>query len=139
MASSVFMDKLKKPGDEELAEALGKAVGLWKELKRRLAEQHDPLTDEWVYSGKNYGWSLRLKWKKRAIVYLTPLDRCFRVAFAFGEKAVQAAHQSDLPASVLKIIDEAPKYAEGRGVRMEIHGAEDVRLAVKLAGIKMAN
>jgi hypothetical protein len=37
MASSAFMDKLKKPGDDELAEALGQAAGLWNELKRRLA------------------------------------------------------------------------------------------------------
>jgi hypothetical protein len=52
---------------------------------------------------------------------------------------VKAAHESDLPVSVLKIIDSAKKYAEGRGVRLEVRSAEDVRNVEKLAVIKMAN
>ena len=42
------------------------------------------------------GWSLRLKVKKRNIVYLAPCNGCFRVAFIFGDRAVAAARQSDL-------------------------------------------
>lgn len=56
-----------------------------------------------------------------------------------GEKAVKAAHESDLPISVLKVIDGATKYAEGRGMRLEVRSAEDVRNVEKLAVIKMAN
>jgi hypothetical protein len=44
-----------------------------------------------------------------------------------------------LPVSVLKIIDNAKKYVEGRGVRLEVRSAEDVRNVEKLAAIKMAN
>jgi hypothetical protein len=60
-------------------------------------------------------------------------------SFALGDKAVKAAHESDLPASILKIIDSARKYAEGRGVRIEVRSAEDVCNVEKLAVIKMAN
>jgi len=56
-----------------------------------------------------------------------------------GEKAVKAAHKSDLSVSVLKAIDSARKYAEGRGVRLEIRSGEDAGNVEKLAGIKMAN
>jgi hypothetical protein len=139
MAFSVFVEKSSKPGEDELAKVLGRASGLWIELKKLIAQQHDPVAEEWVYSGKNYGWSLRLKQKKRAVMYMTPGERFFRVAYAFGEKAVQAALQSDLPASVMDLINNAPKYPEGRGIRMEVKGKEDVRIAVKLAEIKMAN
>jgi hypothetical protein len=62
----------------------------------------------------------------------------FRVSLTFGEKAVRAVQQSNLPGSVLTPINDAPKYPEGRGVRMEVRRAEDARIVVKLAGIKMA-
>ena len=139
MAYSIFAEKTKKPGNDELALSLGRTQTLWNELRNLVAREFDPLTEDWVYSGKNYGWSLRLKQKKRAILYMTPGERCFRVAFAFGEKAVQAAHQGNLPTSILSIIDEAPKYPEGRAIRLEVKKKEDVRAAVRLAGIKMAN
>ena len=52
---------------------------------------------------------------------------------------MKAAHESDLPVSILKIIDNARRYAEGRGVRLEVRSAEDVCNVGKLAAIKMAN
>lgn len=70
---------------------------------------------------------------------MTPREGYFMASFALGEKAVKAAHESDLPISVLKVIDSAKKYAEGRGVRLEVRSAEDVRNVEKLAVIKMAN
>lgn len=139
MAFTGFYEKTRTPTDKELDEALGPATGLWHDLRRLIAQRFAPLVEEWVFSGKSYGWSLRLKQKKRAVLYMTPLAGYFRVGFAFGEKAVKAAHQSDLPASVLRLIDEAPRYPEGRAVRMEVKGAKDVLLAAKLAVIKMAN
>ena len=139
MVFTGFYEKTKKPTDDELAGALGPATSLWHELRRLIAQQFAPLTEEWVFGGKNYGWSLRLKQNKRAILYMKPLAGYFLASFAFGEKAVRAAHEADLPASLLKIIDDAPKYAEGRAVRVEVKGAKDIRAAVKLATIKMAN
>jgi hypothetical protein len=139
MAMSIFDDKLREPGAEELAEALGRTSGLCNELTAMIDERFDPVAREWVFSGKNYGWSLRLKQKKRAILYMTPCAGHFRVAFAFGEKAVQAALQSGLPADVQDLVNNAPKYPEGRGVRMEVKSRQDIRIAVKLAEIKMAH
>ncbi|RKZ09733.1 hypothetical protein DRQ32_07845 [bacterium] len=58
---------------------------------------------------------------------------------ARGQKAVDAAFDSGLPRKVLDTIDEAPKYAEGRGVRLEVHTQEDVDSVLLLAKFKMAN
>ncbi len=49
-----------------------------------------------------------------------------------------AAHHSDLPTSILEAIDSAKKYAEGRGVRLEVRNAKDVTHIEKLAIIKMS-
>jgi hypothetical protein len=139
MAQPIFGDKSHQPHEDELIDVLGEAAALWSALKEQVSAQCVQFSEEWVYSGKPYGWSLRLKEKKRAIIYLTPWKGYFRVAFAFGEKAALAAHQSELPPSVLEIIDNAPKYAEGRAIRLEVRSDADVQIAAKLAAIKLAN
>jgi len=58
------------------------------------------------------------------------------VSFALGEKAVAAARAHKLPAAVLKAIESAPKYAEGRGVRLEVRQAREVSALATLAEIK---
>jgi hypothetical protein len=139
MSLSAFGDKSRPPQDDELAVALGGTFVFWSELKKLIASRFGPLSMEWGFSSKKTGWGLRLKQEKRTILYMTPCEGYFLASFALGEKAVKAAHESDLPASILKVIDGARKYAEGRGVRLEIRTAQDIRNVEKLAAIKMAN
>ena len=73
------------------------------------------------------------------MLYMTPCPGYFLASFALGEKAVKAARESGLPDSVLAVIDNAKKYAEGRGVRLEVRSAKDVKNIEKLAQIKIAN
>ncbi|MGO9316463.1 MAG: DUF3788 domain-containing protein [Terracidiphilus sp.] len=135
---NAFIGKTTRPTDAEVAAALGSTAGLWKQLVDWMKEQGVG-ESEWNSSGAKYGWSLRLKQKKRNIVYLGPCAGCFRVAFALGGKAVAAARKSDLAKSTLKIIDEAPRYAEGTGVRLMVKSEKDLGAIKKLALIKMAN
>ena len=112
MSPNAFIGRTKPPTDDELSAELGAARALWDEL---LAELALPVQEWHSYSPKA-GWSLKLKLGKRTIVYLTPCRGSFRVAFVLGRKGdggsarVQAAE-----ARVMKIIDEAPRYAEGTG------------------------
>lgn len=80
-----------------------------------------------------------LKLKKRIIASLGPCDGCFRVAFVLGDRAVAAAKQSDLPKSTLKLLDEAPRYTEGTGLRLMVKAKKDLASVRKLALIKLAN
>ena len=139
MALSAFADKLKPPQDDDLKQTLGKTYSLWHSLKREIISQFAPLTEEWGFTSKTTGWGFRLKQEKRALLYMTPCEGYFLASFALGEKAVKAAHDAKLPAAVLKVIDEAKKYAEGRGVRLEVRTAQDVINIQKLAAIKFAN
>jgi hypothetical protein len=71
--------------------------------------------------------------------YISPSTGCFLASLASGDKAVAAARQSKLPPGTLKVIDEAKRYHEGTAVRIEIHGAEDIRALQVLAKIKTEN
>jgi hypothetical protein len=46
---------------------------------------------------------------------------------------------AELPAAWLTTIDAAPKYAEGRGVRIPVQRKSDVANIEKLAAVKVAN
>jgi hypothetical protein len=139
MALSVFDDKSKKPSDRDLAGALGETYTLWKELKDFVLQQYPVVAEEWNHSGKNYGWGFRLKDKKRAILYLTPGDGCFKASLVFGEKATKEALASGIAGDVKEIIASARVYAEGRGVRIDVSGPEIVADIKKLILIKLAN
>jgi hypothetical protein len=139
MALSAFDDKLSPPRDDQLAKTLGRASAAWNALRKAIAERFGPLSEEWGFAGKNAGWGLRLKRPSRTVLYMTPCNGYFLASFALGEKAVKAAHESDLPASILQIIDGAKKYVEGRAVRLEVRSVKDVGNVEKIAVIKMAN
>jgi hypothetical protein len=135
MSPNAFIGRAKPPTDDELSTELGAARALWDELLTKLAL---PI-QEWNSYSPKAGWSLKLKLKKRTIVYLAPCHGSFRVAFVLGDKAVEAARQLKLPKAVLKIIDEAPRYPEGTGVRLEIAARKDLAAVKKLAEVKLAN
>ena len=135
---NAFIGKATLPAEQELSAALGSTAELWKQLVNWLAEQ-GVADQEWKSSSPKYGWSLRLKLKKRTIVYLGPCNGCFRVAFVLGDRAVAAARKSDLSKSALKLLDEAPRYAEGTGVRLMVKASEDLADVRRLAIIKLAN
>jgi hypothetical protein len=139
MSPNAFIGHAKQPTDGELTAALGPAKVLWNQLIADLADECGVAGQEWNSYSPKAGWSLRLKREQRNIIYLSPCPGCFRVSFALGDKAVQAARQSKLPPRVLKIINEAKRYAEGTGVRLEVKASKDLAVVKKLAAIKLAN
>ena len=139
MLPNAFIDKPKKPTEAELTAALGPAKALWDQLLAGLADERNLTVQEWNSYSRKAGWSLRLKLKDRNILYLTPCEGCFFVSFALGDKAVEAARQSRLPQSVIKTINDAKRYAEGTGVRMEMKKPKDIEVVKQLAAIKLAH
>jgi hypothetical protein len=137
--ANAFIDKVAKPTEEELAAALGPAKAVWNRFIAGLAEENGVDVQEWSSYSRKAGWLLRLKRKKRTIVWLAPCQGCFRVAFILGDKAMRAARECRLPRRLVKILEEAPKYPEGTGVRFAVKGNKDIAVLKKLAEIKLAN
>jgi len=115
---------------------LGPSGPLWGQLQKGLQAAYGPLAEEWHF-GKAFGWSFRLKEKTRAVVYMTPRRGHFLASFALGEKACLAAEDAGLPQAMLALIRDAPRYAEGRGVRIPVRTKRDLAGVEKLAAIKM--
>jgi hypothetical protein len=132
-------DEATPPTNRTVAEVLGRAHRSWACLRAALQAAHGPLVEQWSFAGKAFGWSLRLKQGKRVLVYLLPCRSSFLASFALGEKACRAARTSGVPAAALALIAAAPKYAEGRGVRISVRTRMDVDTVLKLAAVKAAN
>jgi hypothetical protein len=139
VSPNAFIGKAKKPTDAELATALGPAKAIWDQLLADLADECGIVDQEWNSYSPKAGWSLRLKHEQRNIVYLSPRQGCFLASFALGDKAMQAARQCKFSPTVIKIINEAKKYAEGTGVRLQVKAPKDIESVKKLAAIKLAN
>lgn len=138
MALSAFDDKSRAPTEGDLSNVLGTTFQLWKELEARIVARFHSTSPVWAFSGRSTGWGLRLFCNDRIILYMTPCRGYFLVSFVLGGRAVKAAHQSDLPSTVLSAIDSAKRYAEGTGVRFEIRAPSDLDSMETLAVLKMA-
>ena len=138
MALSVFADRSRLPDDAELAAVLGPAYPLWNEMREHIASTFAPVSQEWAFTVKSIGWGFRLKHGQRMILSMIPQEGLFLASFALGERAVEAARASGLAAEVMAEIDGAPRYAEGRGVRLKVGDAGMVAAVRTLAAAKMA-
>lgn len=119
------------PTDSEIQAALGETYPLWLEIIASV-----PVVPEWKYYGAKYGYGLKLLEKKRNLAFLNLGEGSFPFAVIYGEKAVARALESDLPERLKQLIREAPKYPEGRGVRLTIRSAADAADARRLLEIK---
>jgi hypothetical protein len=120
MDISIFVDKKMIPTTENLIESLTGTYELWKDLTGYVHLKYPSAVDEWKYSGDKYGWSFRIKDKKRVIVYLLPRDKFFKTAFVFGQKATDAVMNSQISDKIKSELESARVYAEGRGIRLDI-------------------
>ena len=134
-----FAGRAKSPDDIALAGALGDAHAAWNRFLELLASELEVTVREWRSYSPKWGWSLRVKRKARTIVWLAPLKGAFEVVFILGDKAVRAAQTAGLSETLLRKVNGAEKYPEGRAVRFVIRSERAVPGLVKLAAIKIAN
>ena len=137
MPISSFMVKNQIPNEEGLYEVLGTTYPLWKIIERDVFEKDTTAKPEWHYSGVKFGWSYRIKDKKRVIVYLLPRNKYFKVAFVFGQKATDSIMNSTINNQIKTALQDAKGHAEGRGIRIDIKEDSLIEDIKKLILIKI--
>lgn len=125
MDTSILVIKEKIPDEVQLKKVLGKNYTAWTSFKEYIFKNCPGTSEEWNFS--KYGWNYRIRDKKRVIAYFMPLDNCFTISFALGEKATKEILQSNIASEIKEIISSAKVYAEGRGVRLKVTGKENLK------------
>ena len=137
---NAFVGKKEQPLPEEVAAALGPTMPLWIEFIDWMATVAGVPTQEWSgVCAHKYGWNLKLKVKKRTIVYLGACKGYFRVSFILSDRAMAQAKGAKFSKKVQQALTEAPRYPEGYGLRLAVSKVADLAPIRKLAGIKLAN
>ncbi len=134
---SVFTDKSHIPETDELEEKLGATYPLWQQLHEHVTGKVPKSISEWNYPGKKYGWSYRIKDKKRAIIYFLPRGGYFKVAFVFGQKAYDDIMQSEISGDIKLQLQQAHKYVEGRGITIPVKSSSVFKDIKQLVEIKL--
>jgi len=114
MDISIFTDKKIMPVDDDLHIPLGNMYEMWQQITGYVHLKYPAAIDIW------YGWSFRIKDKKRVIVYLLPRDRFFKVVMIFGQKATDAVMNSQVAEALKSELASAKVYVEGRCIRIDI-------------------
>jgi hypothetical protein len=139
VALSAFDDPAAAPTADTLTEVLGEAAPWWRALVDDVRRNAGTVTETWSFGGTKSGWSMRLLKGDRVLVYLTPQDGRLLVGGVLGEKAIAAATTAGIASErTLAVIAAAPRYAEGRGVRITVESEADLPVAMELARTKLA-
>lgn len=108
------------PTIENVKEVLDDTFEIWKQIVDFTYENYPSATEEWNFSSDKLGWSFRIKDNKRVLVYLLPRDKFFKIAFVFGQKATDQILEGNMADSIKEDLKAAKKYAEGRGIRIDV-------------------
>lgn len=139
MDISIFAEKTQKPSDDDLPKVLGETHRLWIILRDYVVNKYPNAVEEWNFPGAKYGWSFRIKDKKRAIIYFLPRAGFFKVAFVYGQKAMNEILTSNISEQIKTDLKNARVYAEGRGIQIEVSDDSVLSDIQKLVDIKLAN
>ncbi len=134
---SVFLEKESIPTEFDLKSALGDNYDVWKQLAEFTQENYPEFKAEWNYSSAKFGWSYRIKDEKRVIIYLLPRAGFFKIAFVFGQKAIDSINESTIIDSIKSELNQAKFYAEGKGIRIEVKNRDLLNDLKKLILIKL--
>lgn len=136
---SIFTDKAQRPRQEDLIIPLGETYELWQQSLQYILQEYPEGIEEWNFPGKKYGWSFRIKDKKRAIAYFLPREGYFMIAFVFGNKAMEQVLESTVADDIKQRLLQARAYTEGRGIRIEVRHRDVLNDIYSLVKIKLAN
>lgn len=123
----IFNQKKREPDERQLKDALGAVYDDYMDILKLT----DGFAREWKYYGTKYGWQLKLVHKGKALFYLVPMEKAFRVGLALRDSEKDALLRSKLPEKAKQELKSAKRYPEGFPLRLTVAKKGDMR-AIRL-------
>jgi hypothetical protein len=131
--------KSEPPDDSAIREWIGpEAFDHWTELRTWIDEFYPGVfAPDWLYGGKNRGWSLRYK-KTKAFTTLVPEDRRFSAVVVMGraEREKFEERRYAWRPQLVKLYDDAKTYIDGKWLTLAISSADDLHDVTDLLTMK---
>jgi len=132
-------DKSAPPDDSAVHEWIGpEAFRRWTKLQNWIDEFYPEIfTPDWLYGGKNRGWSLRYK-KTKAFTTLVPEYRRFSAVVVMGgaEREKFEERRNIWRPQLVKLYDDAKTYIDGKWLTVAISSADHLHDVTELLTMK---
>lgn len=132
-------DKSAPPDDGAVRDWIGpEAFGRWPELRNWIDGSYPGVfTPDWLYGGKNRGWTLRYK-KTKALCTLVPEYRRLSAVVVMGgaEREKFEERRYVWRPQLVKLYDDAKTYTDGKWLTIAISSADDLREVTELLTMK---
>ena len=128
MVERVFLDESKKPSDQSLKSSFGNSYNNYIDLM----DITDSFFKDWNFS-KNSGWMLKVHNKKKALFYVIPMEKEFKISMALSDNERKLfIKDADLEMFNEKLLN-AKKYREGFALKFTINAKiyETFKLLIK--------
>lgn len=135
MAISIFADKAREPGEDEVLLAVGAAQPLWRRLVAFMASTYGTAGVPKFY-GKSYGWMLWFRRSGKTLLALYPLKDALVANVVLGPSLIEPALALSLPAAVHEAIAEAHHYPEGRWLFLTVTTDDEAAAVEQLVLLK---
>jgi hypothetical protein len=119
-----FDRKESKPDDARLKEVLGGLFSAYQNIVRLTADYRH----EWKFYDTKYGWQLKATLKGKALFYLVPLEKSFRMGCAVREKEKEILLNSTLPSQMKEELTLAKKSPEGYPLRLLVRRKSEMKV-----------
>ena len=127
------------PDDRAIRQWIGpEAFVHWTALRQWIDEFYPGVFEpDWLYGGKNRGWSLRYK-KTKALCTLVPEYRRFSAVVVMGGAEREKFEQRRYVwrPRLVKLYDEAKTYIDGKWLTIAIASADDLHDVTELLTMK---
>jgi len=127
----VFADKSAQPGDTQLEATLKNVYPCFVALREATAG----LIHEWKYYNRKSGWIFKIREKKKAVLYLTPLENAFNIGMALRESERDTLIDSPVGGELDVDLASLPKYPEGYGLRFTVRNENDLNMLLRILKI----
>jgi hypothetical protein len=132
-------DKAAPPDERMVRKWVGpEAFKHWTELRRWIDKSYPGLfAPDWLYGGKNRGWSLRYK-KTQAFCTLQPAYGLLSVLVVLGraEREKFEERRYSWSPRLVKLYDEARAYHDGKWLTITISSADERHEVMELVKMK---
>lgn len=127
MAHERFLDKLKKPSENDILTALGTTKELWLYIHNYIKQNYE-FTPELIYFTKNYGWSIRYSKSKKTLCYLFPEKDAFSILIVLGNKEVEKVNmvRNNLNEEVKQVFENTKQFHDGRWMWIRLSTMSDI-------------
>lgn len=136
--TGAFTDPKRRPDDDAILAALGRAAGAWTALFERLRAEHPDVRAEWRYYADGKSWLLKATRGAATVFWLSVEPGAFRVAFYFAERMRDRLLASDLSEPVKAELRATPPIGKLRGVSVRFGSRRGIRDALALVSLKVA-